>query len=366
MENWWKQLGAWATALKNSFKPDIFTAARFKIVFLYLLMGLIILGVAGYLVYTRIISIIEDILVLVEQLLRDPSVVHPGTVSSLIAQALNVEIAKMNLVIGLWLLLTMVIAAYILASVTIQPIKRAMERQKRFIGNVSHELRTPLSVMKMSSEVALLNVSDVSRDELENVLKTNIEEVDRMTKIIQFLLQFSVSERPVVSSSLEVDLGEIALKVLSSMDGLARRKEIGLEFKGEREAWVHGDATALDEMVTNLLKNSIAYTPSHGAVTLSIRKHSERAFSHGIPKRTDSFELSVRDTGIGIPPQDLPNIFEAFYRGGNAFSQRSKKRGVGLGLAIVYEIVKLHKATIAVESELGKGTTMIVTFPAAR
>ena len=110
---------------------------------------------------------------------------------------------------------------------------------------------------------------------------------------------------------------------------------------------VYGNVTALEEMILNIIKNALTYTPKGGSVEVSI-KHT-----------FDEVLLSVRDTGLGIPANDLPHIFEPFYKASNTIE---KKEGVGLGLAIVREIATMHRAHIDVKSKIDKGTTFYVHF----
>src|SRR5690348_5843122 len=186
-----KPFAALVTAFRNSIGTDIFTVARLKITLLYLLMGVIIITVAGYVIYSHIISVVQNIIVIIRQLLASNANLDQGLSSTLILQSINTEVQSMNISVGIWTVLTMIISAYILAGITLRPIRRAMETQKRFIANVSHELRTPLAIMKTGAEVTLADASSMSSDELTTAIKSNLEEVNRMTQITQFLMDFS-------------------------------------------------------------------------------------------------------------------------------------------------------------------------------
>jgi len=353
MTKLWKPFAALGTALKDSFKPDLFTWARWKIAFLYLLMGFFIFVVGSWLIYGHILSLIQSVLGVVQQSLTSRNTPDPNATAQVVAQAIRTEISKMNLAVGLWMIFTMALVAYALASITLLPIKRAMERQKRFVANIAHELRTPLSVMKTNSEVALLNHNGPAPDpEVVGIVRGNLEEIDRMSKIIRFLLNRSSLEMQLEKLEFStVDVGEALAKAVQMLRKSAEEKEVRLSLELSGQGTIPGNPVALEEMFVNLVKNAIAYTPAGGTVRAGLLRGK-----HGVILAT------VEDTGIGIPPKDLPNIFEPFYRGENAFSQRSRKRGTGIGLAIVREIADLHKATIGVKSELGKGTAITIRF----
>lgn len=359
--NWLKRFVGWAIALRNRFRIDLFTAARIKIAFWYALVGLAILGVGGYLAYSYIVSIIRQILQIIQALLESPPDIAQVTGTTLITQTINTDLQKMSIAVGIWIIFTMVISAYILAEVILWPIRRAMEQQKRFIANVSHELRTPLSVMKTSSEIALLDGAKATPADLANALRSNLEEIDRMAKITQFLFTFSNVENRLAKIEMSpVNLSEVVGKVVDSKRALAAGKGVTLRFSSpELPTIVKGNATALEEMVLNLVKNAVAYTPSGGSVSVYLVKKNYLKTGYS------AITLSVEDTGVGIPEEDLPNIFEAFYRGRNAVKQ-GRDTNSGLGLAIVKEIATLHKATISAKSEVGRGTTISIKFPSGR
>jgi signal transduction histidine kinase len=355
MNKLWKPFAELGTALRNSFTLDIFTEARLKIAILYCVTGFVILGVASYLVYTHILAIVQDVINIIQVSLQSGVPLDPQGVGALIAQAVNTEVAKMNLVVGLWAVFTLVVSSYVLAGVTLWPIRKAMEKQRRFIANVAHELRTPLSVMKMEAEVTLRDATALRQEELVDVVKSNLEEVDNLAKITQFLLDFSHLESRLSTLALSrVDVFETVAKAVKTMEKIAAEKQVVLTLLPAPTPPVIalGNATALEEMTLNLLKNAVNYTRPGGTVTVWLSPR--RAYSGAI--------LTIQDTGIGIPPEDMKNLFEPFYRGKNA-RDRGKDHDTGLGLAIVKEIANLHRATVSVKSALGHGTTVSVRFP---
>lgn len=231
---------------------------------------------------------------------------------------------------------------------TLSRLERLFTSQRRFIADVSHELRTPLTVIK--GEVSLMRrMGQVDEESL-----TNVEgEVDRLTRMVGDLLLLAQAESgrlPMDMRSVELDT--ILLEVFQQMRTLAGEK-VQLHIGEIDQVQVTGDRDRLKQVLVNLVSNAIQYTPAGGSVTLSLQKSDGQA------------RLIVRDTGPGIPAQDLPHIFERFYRG-----ERSRKRtggsqnsGFGLGLSIAYWIVRNHGGSIEVDSSESKGTTFCIWLP---
>jgi signal transduction histidine kinase len=349
----WKNRRNWFLRLYDHLKSDIFAVARAKILVSYVVIGVIITVIATYLIYRNTLYITQDITVAVQQSLQNSSAVSRNAIADSTTQLIDTQIWKANLLVGLFMFLIIGTFAYVLARVTLRPIQRIMERQRRFAANVAHELRTPLSAMKTNFEVALMGVDEHETGEFPEALKSGIEEIDRMTAITHFLLTFSAFEgRRAELEFSDIDLTTIVHETLRRLEPIIAKRDVLVTANCPTPIRVRGNATALGELLMNLVKNALAYTPTDGSVVIATK------LDRGLPL------LSVSDTGIGIPPADLPNVFEPFYRGENAYSQRSQKRGSGLGLAIVREIVTLHKARISITSELGKGTSIFVRFPA--
>lgn len=329
---------------------NLFERARIKITLLYFLVGIIIASVAGYFMYFDITAIIASTLQLLHQIIVSGIGLDQETVAKVLTQNIDGQVEQMNLAIGFWLVLALVFSSWLLAGIALGPVRRAMKRQERFMANISHELRTPLSVMRASTEAALLAGRDVTIEELILTKQSNLEELDRMSKIIEFLFNFSnIENRMNRLTFVPVDLAEIANKAAAFLAQRARERSVNLRLELE-PVLVSGNATALEEVMVNLLKNAITYTPESGSITITAGRRRGSPF------------FSVEDTGVGIAEKDLPNIFDAFYRGENAHRGR-ENRSSGLGLAIVKEIATLHRASLSVKSESGKGTKIILRFP---
>ena len=248
------------------------------------------------------------------------------------------------------IVLVTVIFSYIITRLALAPVRNALVSQKQFIGNVAHELRTPIAIIKTNTEVALMS-PNVPGD-LRSTLKSTIEELDRTSEIINNLLSLSASIRPERMEFKNVDLGEVVNHVMRNLRSLAEQKHLELEARLSERRMVWGNTVALEQIVMNLIKNAVLYTPQGGRVLISIEPVQQY------------MEFVVQDSGVGIPRKDLFHIFEPYYRGDP--SRKRGQSGSGLGLTIVSELVKLHNGKITVRSAEKRGTTVTVLLPASR
>lgn len=253
------------------------------------------------------------------------------------------------------LVLLNILFGYLIAHFALRPTRENLGFQKRFIGNIAHEIRTPLSIIKTSTEVALFDtrLSPPMRETLDGIVR----ELDRISETINNLLSFDTLSRPRTINMVSLNLSEVAAQVVERHQSLAESRGVELSLHASPDMLVNGNETALDQVVTNLVKNAINYTPEHknGHVSVTVE-----------PGPMNTVSLFVRDTGIGIDQKDMRHIFEPFYR-----ADTSRARGIGtgssgLGLAIVNEIVRLHRGRIFVRSVSGEGTTIRINFPATR
>jgi len=255
--------------------------------------------------------------------------------------------------IFLSLILLTTIFGFLAARFALRPTRNSLQFQKRFIGNVAHEIRTPLSIIKTSTEVALMDAS-VPKD-MRATLTETVTELDRISETINNLLSFDNLIRPGHIKSEPVDLKAIAQTVFERHAPLAASRGVMLSVQAPgRDYRIMGNAVALDQVITNLVKNALNYTPQHKGGSVAIKLEVDYR---------GRILAAVADTGIGIAQKDLYHIFEPFYR-----AETSRARGVGsgtsgLGLAIVNEIVRLHRGNITVRSALGRGTTIELSFP---
>lgn len=241
------------------------------------------------------------------------------------------------------------LASYILAGKTLKPIEQVMEDQKRFVSDASHELRTPLTAMRTEIEV-LLREKKISAEDTREILQSNLEEVDKMRSLSDYLLKltkYDAKEQTLPTEELHVPT--LIASVVKNVKTIATAKQVTIE-QDIADTTVTGNKISLIELFTILLDNAIKYS-SNGDVVM-IRA--------GRKKKSIWFE--VQDHGAGIRATEIPYIFNRFYR---ADSSRNKKHvdGFGLGLAIAKSIVSQHGGRICVDSEVGKGSTFRVTMP---
>ncbi len=255
---------------------------------------------------------------------------------------------------GLFFVAIVVAAAgfgILLARFTLKPARDTLRYQRLFISNVAHELRTPLSTIKTSTEVALLEDASPS---LRATMQEILIELDRISEIINNLLSLNTLTRPERMQFQNVDLGPIVDTVVRRHVQLARERGIELIVKKDTYCVVWGNATAIEQVITNLLKNAISYTPKDGNGVVSV---SVRPDYHGM------IFIAISDNGIGIAQEDLFHIFEPFYRADMSRVRKVRKTGSGLGLTIVNEIVRVHHGRITIQSALRKGTVVSVFLP---
>jgi heavy metal sensor kinase len=230
---------------------------------------------------------------------------------------------------------------------TLERLERVFETQRRFMADVSHELRTPLTVIRGNMDL-IRRTGQADAESLEAV----VSEVDRMTRMVQDVLLLAQAESGKLPLGRElVELDTLMLEVFAQAKLLAQgRQEVRLG--QEDQARVVGDRDRLKQVLLNLVANAVAYTPPGGVVTMSL------ACIGGWCR------LTISDSGPGIPKDELPHIFERFYRVDRA-RRRSAGGGAGLGLSIAYWIVRMHEGRIEVASDEGRGTTFSVWLPLA-
>jgi len=237
------------------------------------------------------------------------------------------------------------------AGKTLRPIEQALEEEKRFVADASHELRTPLTALKTSMEVALRD-KKITAGKAKEIIKENLEEVESLVSLSNKLLSLARYQRNgknFVFGKLEIkELVDEAVKKISS---LAKEKRIEIKVDVEKQIF-WGEKESLLEMLLAFLDNAVKYTPSGGQVLISSR----------VIKKW--LEIGIKDTGRGIAKEDLPHIFERFYR--TDYSRTKEETGgFGLGLPLAKEIIEIHKGTVKAESVLGKGTTFTIRLPLA-
>ena len=227
--------------------------------------------------------------------------------------------------------------------------KKSEQLRREFVANVSHELRTPITNIRSYAET-LTDGSEIPPEMEKGFLKVIVNESDRMAKIVQDLLTLS---RLDAEADFNFEKFSFAASVGSTYDSMlleAKKHDLllSLSFEGDLPEII-GDRARIEQVLLNILSNAVRYTPEGGSVNV-------KAGHSG-----DTVWMSVQDTGIGIPAEDLPRIFDRFYRVDKARSRVSG--GTGLGLSIAMDIVRKHSGSMNVESTVGVGTTMTVILP---
>jgi signal transduction histidine kinase len=234
-----------------------------------------------------------------------------------------------------------------------------LEQQRAFVANAAHELRSPLTAMRTSLEVALER--ERSPEEYRELFADIIEECTSLAILINQLLLLAEGDAGLLHADGEVRLDELVQRAADMFQGLAEQRGVSLHVQlpqaggtGVSPVVLRGNRVHLREVIHNLIDNALKYTPEGGDVSVEVNA----------PPGSPRVQMLVRDTGAGIPPEDLPNVFERFYR-----VDKSRQRdqpasgGSGLGLSICQAIVQAYGGDISLASTLGKGTTVTVSLP---
>jgi signal transduction histidine kinase len=247
-------------------------------------------------------------------------------------------------------------------------LEKTYQRQQRFVADASHELRAPITSIRCNLDL-LAKAPDLPPEEAQAALTDARAEADRMGRLVNDLLIIARSDETAQEVKLNgykknaiqaptIDLDSLLLEVyrqnrqiVDGVNGEIRQQGPRLMLHDITPAKVFGDADQLKQVLVALIDNALKYTPYEGLVTLSLTTDNDDAV------------IKVSDTGIGILPEDLPHIFERFYRADRARSR--DHGGTGLGLTIVQNIVQEHEGTIEVESTPGRGSTFTLKLPVA-
>ncbi len=229
-------------------------------------------------------------------------------------------------------------------------LEKSFRRVRQFSGDASHELRTPLTILRGETEVTLRWAK--TPDEFRDMLRSNMEEIDRMERIIESLLTLAKSE--VGELTLEMkqhSLSDLVQELYLQSRILCETKniEVNLQLEVDEEIRIRGDELRLRQMFLNLISNAIKYTQENGRLEIVLAKQDNFA------------RVDIVDSGIGIPAEHLAHIFDRFYRVDKARNRMDG--GTGLGLAIVKWIAEAHGGSITVTSEVNKGSSFSVLLP---
>lgn len=230
----------------------------------------------------------------------------------------------------------------------IERLEKSFTQIRQFTSDASHELRTPLTILRGELEIALH--SEKSVDDYELIVASALEEAERLSNVVETLLDLSRAETGQIKINLiRADISKIVQDIAEDAEVLAEEKKINVESNIEKNVMVNHDPPRIHQAVLNLVDNAVKYTPNNGTVKIELKK------------TPDFIEIIVSDTGTGIPAEQIPYIFNRFYRVDKARS--SNVYGAGLGLSIVHWIVEAHNGTIDVKSEYSKGSAFTLKIP---
>jgi signal transduction histidine kinase len=232
---------------------------------------------------------------------------------------------------------------------TLSRLENLFLTQRRFLADVGHELRTPLTVIR--GNVDLMRRMDQLDVESMDSIQSEVDRLTRMVGDLLLLAQAESGKLPLDRRLVELDT--LVLEVLHQMRVLVKDR-LKMRLGDIDQVLVCGDYDRLKQVLVNLIGNAIRYTPAGGEIVV------------GLGKETTNARITVSDTGPGIPAEDLPHIFERFYRGEKSRTRQSDGKGYGLGLSIAYCIVRNHGGSIEVSSVEGEGTTFCVWLPLAQ
>lgn len=329
----------------------MFHSATLKLTLWYLFIIAGICFVFSIIIYQVASSEVDSRLEVFEQrLLSDPSNASQfggydfATLRALQAKQAQSSLFTNLLYINLLFLAAGGIASYFMARQTLGPIEQSHEAQSRFTSDASHELRTPLAAMKTELEVALRDPK-LPKQEMRDLLTSNLEEVDKLSKITQSLLLLSRLEHSALTTR-RVAFNDIVRRQVERSKESSR-----IIYSGpEKILYVSAHQVSIEELVTILMDNALKYSPPDSDIQVRLSKKGRKA------------RLEITNSGKGIAPENLPYIFERFFRADESRTG-GQENGYGLGLSLAKKIVEVHKGDLSASSELNKKTTFSVSLP---
>lgn len=248
--------------------------------------------------------------------------------------------------VGFLMLIALFFASRYFANRSIAPVKEAFDKQKQFIADASHELKTPLAVINTNTDVLLANREDTIQSQAKwlHVIKSETERMARLTGDLLYLTEMDDTRANMMFAKF--NLSDAVENIILTMEAVIFEKQLSLDYSIEPELTVYGSSEQIKQVIMILLDNAIKYSNAKGSIRLELKKQHNEVV------------LSVMNTGEGIAPEQLPRIFDRFYR--TDTSRSRKLGGHGLGLAIAKSIIEQHKGKIFAKSTPGESTTFYV------
>lgn len=264
-------------------------------------------------------------------------------------QAILIRLIYTFLMVSLVTLIAIYFVSRFFANRSIKPIQEAFNKQTQFIADASHELKTPLAVINTNVDVLLSNGTEIidSQTKWLNYIKSEVERMSKLTNDLLYLTQIDYSCAKMFYSNF--DLSKAVESVLLTMEAVIYENNLNLEYVLEPNIMFNGNSEQLQQVVMILLDNALKYTNENGNIKLDLKKENTNIL------------LTITNTGKGISPENLPKIFDRFYRVDKSRSRESG--GYGLGLAIGKAIIEQHGGRISVNSVVDKSTTFKLEFP---
>lgn len=334
----------------------MFTSATLKLTAWYLIILIIISVLFSFIIFelstSEISSRLERLQIRAEGSNR--TLTLPGPLTLTDVRENQTEEARASIFIGLlYMNLAVVglggVGSFVLARATLRPIEEAHDSQSRFTSDASHELRTPLAVMKSEIEVTLKDTS-TTREEYVQLLKSNLEEVDKLTQLSQSLLQLSRMEYGTIERYDRVDVARLIREA-------ATRLNIGHRIVYDipnRPILLDANQPTLSELFMILLDNAQKYSSPDSGIVVKVSSNGRTC------------KVTVTNDGPGISKDDVSRIFDRFYRAEPSRSTHGKASGYGLGLSLARKITLLHEGTITCSSTPNKTTSFTVQLPQIR
>ncbi len=243
-----------------------------------------------------------------------------------------------------------------LATMCLKPVEKAWEQQKNFIADASHELKTPLTVILTNSGILKTHRDDLVENQLQWINST-YEEATHMKDLVEKLLLLAKTDNMSRKNLFtDVDLSELAMRLALQYEPVAFERGITLNTDIDAGIHITGDSLALNQIIHILLDNAVKYSGENGHINFVLKK---RHSYYSLNKKTGFVYLTMQNTGAPIPQEDIPHLFERFYRSDKA---RTSGNGYGLGLSICKNLAFLHNADISVASSIENGTVFTVKF----